>query len=94
MANYVLKEIGACPNCGRRFAKNRHNQKYCTPECSKAFHYKQSAAKRDYYIERRKEKKAEAENRKKERAINWNEISRICKENNCTYGQAVARGLI
>ena len=82
------KAIGICQQCGKEFEKSRVDQKYCCYECGKTAHNRRQAQQMREYTQKPKPKKQE------KKKTNWDEIARICRENGCTYGQAVARGLI
>lgn len=45
MTGWKARGTGTCPVCGRTFAKNSRNQKYCGPEC-KAEQDKRAARRR------------------------------------------------
>ena len=82
------EEKAICAHCGKEFLKDRATRIYCTPECGKAYHTKLQAQRLQEQMQKPKKKK------EKIRKTDWSAVTRICRENNCTYGQAVARGLI
>ena len=82
------EEKATCAHCGKEFLRDRATRIYCTPECGKAYHTKLQAQRLQEQMQKPKKKK------EKIRKTDWSAVTRICKENNCTYGQAVARGLI
>jgi hypothetical protein len=74
-------DVCLCAICKEEFTPRTGNAKYCD-KC-------RATGK----VEKEKQLKAKKKEQKKPK-ISWAEIAKICEENRCSYGQAVARGLL
>ena len=86
-----------CADCKTAFLPSAGNQTRCR-KCQKAHQQKKA---RMYYTRDREaimarineERKKPAPKRKKSE-MTWPQIIKVCEENNISYGQAVAKGLV
>lgn len=78
-----------CAICGELYHPLGGNTRYCVNCRSIA---EKRRKEKQGYLGMDKARKRQKEGKEAQRT--WSEVIRVCEQHHCTYGQAVARGLI
>lgn len=78
-----------CAICGELYHPLGGNTRYCV-NCRSIAEKRRKEENGDRDMVRARKRQKEG----KEAQRTWSEVIRVCEQHHCTYGQAVARGLI